>query len=64
MLNTVYGTNCCNVVTGVVLVSLLSIVIIVDGVLRVFRFYVLCLVLYRIRHTFIMYSYCDSTSYV
>ena len=51
MLNTAYGTNCCHVVTGVVRVSLLSIVLIVDGVLRVFlffRFYVLCLVLYRI----------------
>ena len=49
MLNTAFGANCCHVVTGVVRVSLLSIVLIVDGVLRVFfRFNVLCLVLYRI----------------
>ena len=39
MLNTAYGTNCCHVVTGVVRVSLLSIVLIVDGVLRVFYFF-------------------------
>ena len=44
MLNTAYGTNCCHVVTGVVRVSLLSIVLIVDGVLRVF-FLILCFML-------------------
>ena len=44
MLNTAYGTSCCHVVTGVVRVSLLSIVLIVDGVLRVF-FSVLCFML-------------------
>ena len=46
MLNTAYGTNCCHVVTGVVRVSLLSIVLIVDGVLRVFLFFsILCFML-------------------